>query len=352
MRRLLAVAVLAALLPGCESAEDHPARGLEGGAYVLYSSSEYGFTDELHGHLVMVAPDGSVSSLEVGGLYLGSVSLLDGVVYASGSGSEVVVERDRVASYERAHHYDLEWWAGVAQGHRWTVFNVGVRGDDYLMGVAATDRDGTIETRVAGDVVATAGCGDRVTLAIGRWRNASLRTGTTLRDYRVQDGAIVETNSERVVLPEGGRVANLACVQGAEVVLATVGDTSLVRVEGDPRWRPMREPEVRADFLVLGADEDEVYLMDPRTGVFAFAPATGRSRRVVELTEEMSNSEFSLQQDELVGWLVAEGRQPLLATFDADTGERLSEVSGEEVARFLDDHGEVVAKGPVDLRSG
>ena len=114
----------------------------------------------------------------------------------------------------------------------------------------------------------------------------------------------------------------------------------------------MREPEVRADFLVLGADEDEVYLMDPRTGVFAFAPATGRSRRVVELTEEMSNSEFSLQQDELVGWLVAEGRQPLLATFDADTGERLSEVSGEEVARFLDDHGEVVAKGPVDLRSG
>lgn len=353
MQKLCAVLAAAATLTvsGCQASADD-ARGYGHSVAALYANSSYGLDDDIHGRVVLVDAKGAVETVETEGLFFGSVSYEDSTLYASDSSSESLVTAGSVRRLQRGADHEMEWWTGVVDGRRWTLFNDGTGAtDDYHTGVSVTDDDLLAEGDVTGDVVGTTECDGRLVLAIGRWEAPRDHRGTRLVWLSTKSGQVEAVTRSRVALPPGGRVVNLACSDGALVVLAmhrgrTLVSQHPVAYSGPQRWSTVPEAQVRVsgDSVVKGVLRGEVLLWEPGAGVRALDLRSLGTRQVVPFPQ--GSEQVGLDNGLLLAW---EPSVPALRWYDVGTGRVVREITGTEVAEVLSDHGESVDSPPVML---
>lgn len=346
----LAVALTGVVSSGCDSTP--VASGVNHAEVALYTNSDYGLSDKLHGHVVLVDSTGDVEAVDTDGLFLGTLGARDGSVFVSDASQEIVVGPDSIRRIDRGVEYDMEWWSGHTSRDRWTLFNVGTRGTDtYYMGVVAHGPDGLALDEVEGDVVGATVCDDQVVLAVGRWDDSVNPKGTALRRLTRQAATVTEVTDERLHLPRRAHVTNLACVDNEVIVIATDDRQTLVGrvVDGERTWSPvLGRRELDAYGAVLGAHGREIYVDDFTNDVRdvrALNVDSLKVRKVMGFASDQRTATVTLFGDELVAWLP--GEEPTITWFAAADGTPIRSIPGGAVQKFLQDHDEGVTGGPV-----
>ncbi|MCL8026964.1 hypothetical protein [Nocardioides bruguierae] len=238
-------------------------------------------------------------------------------------------------------------------GTKWTMFNVGTDGNgSYVMGLTANDGARIYETEVIGDVIGNVVCGGGVYAAVGIWGNPKKAMGTKLMEYSLANSEISGQVSERLNLPAGSHVVNLACWRGQVVTVAMRRNATIIGVltgQGERRWRAVRSDldydgdddvvGVRGSNLLTASAYDDVRSLNLRTG----------GVHLVIPSPSPGDFQAALDRGRLIAWVGDDDGHSYVRWYDVKDGQMLEEISADRVSEFLSSADEGIDSAPVAI---